>query len=74
MSLDFLKSCDFELALKVMDKFVEKVFIVSDKYQKKILVEKSKDIKNYLNCCLNRMKMIFKIRVIPKSMYQMKFG
>ena len=36
MSLDFLKSCDFELALKVMDKFVEKVFIVSDKYQKKI--------------------------------------
>ena len=42
ISPDFMNSCDFELALKVMDKFVENVLVGTDKHQKKRLVEKFK--------------------------------
>ena len=42
ISPDFLKSCDFELALKVMDKFVENVLVGTDKHQKTRLLEKFK--------------------------------
>ena len=44
ISPDFFKSCDFELLLKVIDKFVEKVLSGSDKQQKRKLVEKIKNI------------------------------
>ena len=59
ISPDFLKSCDFEMALKVMDKFVENVLIGSDKHQKMKLVERFKTYQAFYELLTMKEKIIF---------------